>query len=142
MISTGKVKRLGELQARLGATQRPHLAGVLEEFRALGWLSDSFEWTGPAWEGEVQAFRGNGDPNSYPAVHQRHIREHGPASAHKCAGCGGRASAWAYNHQDPNEVYGPSKIGRSDRRAYSLSFEFYRPLCVSCHNDEDKPLAG
>ena len=56
-------------------------------------------------------------------------RVRGKASQYNCAGCGGPAKQWAYDHADPDEKNG--------EHAFSLKPEHYDPLCLSCHSKRD-----
>jgi hypothetical protein len=65
---------------------------------------------------------------SYWSVHQRLKTDRGPASARRCAECGGPAVDWSYDGSDPDERIYPARGWR-----YSLDLDRYRPRCRSCH---------
>ena len=71
----------------------------------------------------------------YMAAHKRLRRAQGSASRHKCVGCGGQAFQWAYNHQDPHELTCDAAYSKGFR--YSLDFDYYDPMCASCHKIVD-----
>lgn len=73
---------------------------------------------------------------SYHAVHHRLRRTRGPASAQLCA-CGNRASAWAYDRSDLNELTEWVKGG--GKVIYSADLERYQPMCTPCHHTLDHP---
>lgn len=68
----------------------------------------------------------------YAGLHRRLERQRGHASEFSCDECGDPAQEWAYDHSDPDEI-----TDDPDGRPYSLDFERYRPLCVSCHRRSD-----
>lgn len=72
---------------------------------------------------------------SYASMHQRLVRDHGPASAYPCLDCGGEAKDWSYTHDDPDELV--SDRGSSAGYAYSLDDKRYVPRCRSCHTKFD-----
>ena len=72
---------------------------------------------------------------SYRGAHRRIEAEKGRASNHACEKCGGQAAEWAYNHEDDEEVYGHHG---ACFMAFSLSPDFYVPMCVPCHRAFDK----
>jgi hypothetical protein len=73
-----------------------------------------------------------GEDVSYIGAHNRVTREHGKATAWKCAcGCGRQAADWAYLGTDP-----ASKVDETSR-LYSVTPEHYVPLAKSCHRKFD-----
>jgi hypothetical protein len=73
-----------------------------------------------------------GDEITYSAAHARVYRQRGPAKNYPCARCGRfhDRMEWAYNGEDPNELYG--KTGNV--WPYSTDPAFYVPLCGDqCH---------
>jgi hypothetical protein len=67
-------------------------------------------------------------------AHQRIRESRGPASAYQCIGvCNGQARDWAYQHNDPDELW--SK--HYPARPYSLDPARYAPMCRSCHKAYD-----
>jgi hypothetical protein len=56
----------------------------------------------------------------------------GPASAHACADCGGRAASWAYDGR-PSPL-----VATRHRSRYALDPAAYRPLCHACHARDDR----
>ncbi|WP_030677848.1 hypothetical protein [Streptomyces rimosus] len=67
----------------------------------------------------------------YKAAHKRVVTAKGPASHKACAFCGTFAAEWAYNHQDPAEVY-------RDGYLWSESTAYYLPLCKRDHRAYDR----
>lgn len=67
-------------------------------------------------------------------MHDRLGNMLGPAKAHLCVDCGGRAAEWSYKGSDPSEKTDPR---RPDAGPYSTDPEFYVPRCVSCHRRFD-----
>ena len=66
------------------------------------------------------------DPG-YVGIHQRLKRgENGDITTMTCRHCGGQASDWAYDHEDPEEK-------KDERGTYSINLSHYFPLCRSCH---------
>mgnify|MGYP000269992262 CR=1 FL=1 len=78
-----------------------------------------------------------GDDAGYLAAHDRVRKAYGLASSHSCQHCGGRASDWAYDHNDTGEKTGTH--GRASALAYSTNPDHYLPLCRSCHIVFDGP---
>lgn len=72
-----------------------------------------------------------GDDITYVSAHFRVRRTKGPASGYTCVQCGGKASEWAYDHQDPNEQIEKGK------GPYSTKIDHYRPMCGRCHTRMD-----
>lgn len=70
---------------------------------------------------------------SYASAHNRLRLEKGRASDYMCV-CGERASQWAYDGMDPDEI-----IGTVTHRgmSYSLKASHYHPLCHTCHHTLD-----
>lgn len=64
---------------------------------------------------------------SYGAIHSRLHARYGPASAHRCAHCGGQAEQWSYDHEDPDELVSPEGL------PYGVDLARYKPLCCMCH---------
>jgi len=71
-----------------------------------------------------------GDDASYSTVHWR-LRHRQPAKNESCRHCGGPASDWAYDHQDPNEKVSERGL------PYSTDLNRYMPLCRLCHKTFD-----
>ncbi|MFC8173088.1 hypothetical protein [Streptomyces sp. NPDC057325] len=69
--------------------------------------------------------------SEYKAAHARVVEDRGPASHKACAFCGTFADEWAYNHQDPAEIY-------RDGRLWSESTAYYMPLCKRDHRAYDR----
>ena len=65
---------------------------------------------------------------SYSTMHRRLRALHGPATAQRCAECGGAARFWTYTGTDPDELRDPVTGQR-----YSVDPGRYRPRCASCH---------
>lgn len=84
------------------------------------------------------AFRG--DAVTYNGAHRRVKDTRGPASAHNCAECSAPAEHWAYDHEDPNELWGTTNRGR--RAPFSGDPNRYRPMCRSCHARFDAAPRG
>jgi hypothetical protein len=77
----------------------------------------------------------------YDAAHRRIARSLGPASAHACLECAGRAAEWAYLGGDPDELTTRPDLRREHPGlAYSLKPEHYGPLCKPCHRRRDRSL--
>ena len=75
----------------------------------------------PNWRGDLAA---------YMTVHSRLQAEKGPASAHQCVDCEGRAKDWAFTYTctDPKgSRFGP----------YSTDLKHYQPMCRQCHRRFD-----
>lgn len=76
-----------------------------------------------------------GDDIGYTGVHERLRRSRGPARQHRCA-CGATAAHWAYDHNDPDQLF-------DDRGCpYSPRIEHYVPMCQSCHQKQDRRRAS
>lgn len=67
---------------------------------------------------------------TYATAHARVARSRGKASEYLCDLCPRRASDWAYNYTDPEEL-------AEDGRPYSLDATRYAPMCKSCHRLHD-----
>lgn len=67
---------------------------------------------------------------TYATAHARVARSRGKASEYLCDLCPRRASDWAYNYTDPEEL-------AEDGRPYSLDVTRYAPMCKSCHRLHD-----
>jgi hypothetical protein len=80
----------------------------------------------------------------YSRAHRMLRAARGPATDYRCAECGGEAHHWAYDHSDPEQIYGMSGGPRPTRAAYSLDHSRYRPLCRRCHAlaDSGRVLRG
>lgn len=78
-----------------------------------------------------QHHRWRGDEVAYKTVHKRLRSAQGSASSYLCQ-CGKRASDWAYDHMDREELIDPRGC------LYSPRLEHYRPLCRSCHSALDR----
>lgn len=74
-----------------------------------------------------------GDGAAYATVHNRLMRERGPARLHPCAECGTPAAEWFYDKVDPAGRVSP------DGLPYSTDLGRYRPLCKPCHTYADMP---
>jgi hypothetical protein len=71
------------------------------------------------------------------AMHKRVVALYGPAKAHVCKHCAKQAQEWAYAHDAPDEEL--DERGRP----FSCLYEFYLPLCCSCHRIfDDAPGRG
>ena len=68
-----------------------------------------------------------GDDVTYRAMHKRVYRYRGPAKAHDCIDCGGKAGHWSYDLADPHERTDPNGW------LYSTDVDHYQPRCASCH---------
>lgn len=66
----------------------------------------------------------------YHGVHHRLRAKYGRARDRQCE-CGRRATMWAYNHADPNELTSP--LG-----PYSVDLTNYDPMCTPCHRKRDE----
>lgn len=77
----------------------------------------------PGWE----------KPPSYRAAHARLAAARGRAADHLC-GCGAAAAEWAYDHADPQQLWG---LDHGRTVPYSADPEHYQPLCVPCHRGRD-----
>ena len=71
---------------------------------------------------------------TYRAMHLRLDQARGKASEHPCADCGGPATEWSYDGQDPMALVG-TKNG--SRVTYSLNPIHYDPRCTPCHRAFD-----
>lgn len=76
-----------------------------------------------------------GDDIGYTAAHYRVRSQFGPASEHRCIGCGEPAYAWTYDHLDPEELleFVTLPHGREAWVPYSTDPCRYQPRCNSCH---------
>lgn len=77
-----------------------------------------------------------GDTPTYNGAHLRVRRSRGAASRNPCARCGCPARDWAYDHEDPNELSGPTQHGYE--MSYSGNPDHYIPLCRPCHTAFDR----
>lgn len=73
----------------------------------------------------------------YQGMHSRVHRANGPAKDYMCP-CGKPAREWAYDHEDPEEIWGMPNRGCKEA-VYSLKVEHYIPMCCSCHERLDAP---
>lgn len=71
----------------------------------------------------------------YGSAHDRVRRERGSARLHACRNCGGPATQWAYDYNDPQELQG---VLRGASLRYSAHPEHYLPLCAPCHQRADR----
>jgi hypothetical protein len=84
-----------------------------------------------------QPFDGSRHPNyrgsqvGYYGAHRRVRDERGPARGYRCAGCGGEACHWAYDHTDPAPLTDQGGL------LYSADLARYKPLCAQCHGKFD-----
>jgi len=88
----------------------------------------------PETRAKIAASLCKGDDIGYSAAHFRVRQLRGPAAAHACAACGDPACEWAFDHSTPVE----DTRYHADGRPYSPRVEAYRPLCISCHRQDDK----
>jgi len=89
-----------------------------------------------SWGADNWNWRGN--DVSYSGAHRRVTRARGPASSYPCAlQCGKMAKHWAYNGNDPNQLYGPTASGSPYFVFYSPDPQYYDPLCATCHRRTD-----
>lgn len=98
-------------------------------FKTYGRPDDDLRYS--AMRGEASRFW-TGDDVSYTAAHLRVGKRRGPASKFPCVECGGPATDWAYDHQDPNERRDPDGL-----RPRSALLEHYQPMCRPCHRTFD-----
>lgn len=77
----------------------------------------------------------------YSGAHLRVKADRGDASEHPCCVCGSPGRQWAYDHQDPGELFDP-KAGRGKGRTYSSKSEHYKPMCAPCHVSYDLEHRG
>lgn len=108
------------------------IEGCNRPHQARGWCNTHYQrWRIHGDSGFVLKVRGEtGGVRTYEAQHQWLKKTRGPARSHRCVECGGRAAHWAYDHQDPDELLGPTH-GRFLK--YSTKAEHYQPMCVRCH---------
>lgn len=69
--------------------------------------------------------------SEYKAAHKRVVEAKGPASHRPCEFCGNFATDYAYDHQDPAEIF-------RDGYLWSESTAHYLPLCVRDHRAYDR----
>lgn len=75
-------------------------------------------------------------PVGYQMAHLRVRALWGSAKQYGCVSCGSTAAEWAYDGCDPAQLVGHTNTpGLSC--PYSIHPEFYKPLCVQCHRNED-----
>lgn len=67
----------------------------------------------------------------YREAHRRVVDVKGPASHKPCAFCGIFAAEWAYDHQDPREIF-------CDGYLWSVNTAHYMPLCKRDHRAYDR----
>lgn len=78
------------------------------------------------------------EPSSkYQAVHSRVRATKGSAKLFACVDCARQASEWAYNGMDDAQLYDDDI-----NCFFSLSVEFYEPMCVRCHRRHDLSAAA
>lgn len=68
---------------------------------------------------------------AYATAHRRVTAIKGPVSHKPCEFCGNFAEDWAYDHQDPEEIY-------RDGYLWSESTAHYMPLCKRDHRAYDQ----
>lgn len=69
---------------------------------------------------------------AYASAHKRVRRLRGAASDRECVHCDKQAEQWAYDHKDPEQIWGDTGDGR--RMAfYSRDPTHYQPMCRPCH---------
>lgn len=74
---------------------------------------------------------------TYADAHKLVALARGKAREYPCDFCLDQAAHWAYDHADPEELYGlPHSRSRSPS-PYSLDEYRYMPLCVACHQRFD-----
>ena len=73
---------------------------------------------------------------TYNGAHKRTAARRGRADQHACIRCGDRAGEWAYQHNDPEEVWDERGI------PYSLDPNHYEPMCIPCHRSFDLERLG
>jgi len=73
---------------------------------------------------------------TYNGAHKRTTARRGRADQHACIRCGDRAGEWAYQHNDPQEVWDERGI------PYSLDPNHYEPMCIPCHRSFDLERLG
>ena len=91
--------------------------GSLPGTRSCGKGSCNHQWT---------------DRPSYTLAHRRVRAVKGGATKRKCERCSAPATAWAYNHADPEELLCPETGS-----PYSADPAYYVALCRSCHVKDD-----
>lgn len=74
------------------------------------------------------------DLPSYAYAHQLVTKAKGSVTEYECVGCGGQATEWAYDGNDPHEI-----IATKNHKglAYSRNPEHYDPRCKRCHEQYD-----
>ena len=72
---------------------------------------------------------------TYFTAHERVKRARGAAATRRCADCGGAASQWSYDHDDPDELVAGDVSAHPV--AYSVDPSRYSPRCVRCHKAYD-----
>lgn len=120
----------------LSTSQRPYVGPVLRELEESGEvqikkIDKGFEcwWTGAMPDEEPIRVE---VANSHRAVCQRLFRTRGPARDRLCA-CGNGAASWAYVGGDPDELTDELPGYPGHLRAYSVSLDYYEPVCFRCH---------
>lgn len=63
----------------------------------------------------------------YDGIHHRLRAQKGHADLYQCCECGRRASEWAYDHGDPEEIVD------ARGRVFSRKLEHYQTMCRRCH---------
>ena len=75
----------------------------------------------------------------YSAAHKRVVMCFGPAKLRDCTHCGVQACDWAYTHDCPLELTGPTRcVDRVLEVRYSADPTRYIPLCKPCHIKFDR----
>lgn len=76
----------------------------------------------------------------YQMAHQRTKALWGPARQYPCVSCAGQAHEWAYDGTDETQL--TELVDGFYDLTYSAWPEFYKPLCMKCHRNEDRRRAG
>lgn len=84
--------------------------------------------------------RYGGSAIGYHMAHLRAKQLWGTARSYPCVSCGEPAREWAYDGTDPQEQ--PHVNADGYTLMYSAWPEFYKPLCVRCHRNEDVRRSG
>ncbi|MFE4417690.1 hypothetical protein [Streptomyces sp. NPDC056817] len=69
--------------------------------------------------------------SEYKRAHRSVVDAKGPADHKPCEFCGAFAADWAYNHQDPAEIF-------RDGYLWSENTAYYMPLCKRDHRAYDR----
>lgn len=119
------VRHYGMRECEVPGCEEPHVAG--------GYCTGHYQRVRKT--GDVRAdvpLRRPTDTPGYNTAHQRVRAARGAASQYPCAGCGGPATDWCYDHSDPAELTEPKHGSR-----YSLNVECYLAPCKSCERRAD-----